>query len=104
MTTRVDLFADAPGQERAVAELVAAAGAPVHAYLFLGPAGTNKDNAAVAFAAMILCEHGGCGTCPTCQRVLTTGHPDLVIAEPVGVAYKVEELRTIGRASCRERV
>ena len=50
MTTRVDLFADVPGQERAVAELVAAAAAPVHAYLFLGPAGTNKDTAAIAFA------------------------------------------------------
>ena len=101
MTTRVDLFADVPGQERAVAELVAAAAAPVHAYLFLGPAGTNKDTAAIAFAAMILCEHGGCGTCATCQRVLTTGHPDLVVVEPVGVAYKVEELRTIGQVALR---
>lgn len=90
-----------PDRLEALAELVAAAGTPVHAYLFLGPAGTNKDKAAVAFAAMILCEQGGCGTCVICQRVLTAGHPDLVIAEPVGVAYKVEELGTIGQVAFR---
>ena len=41
------------GQARAVEQLTRAATNPVHAYLFEGPAGSTKDEAARAFAALL---------------------------------------------------
>ena len=46
---------DVVGQGPAIAQLDAAiAAGPLHAYLFLGPAGSTKDEAARAFAALLL--------------------------------------------------
>ena len=42
------------GQADAVAALRASLAAPVHAYLFVGPAGSTKHDAARAFAALLL--------------------------------------------------
>ena len=42
------------GQPRAVAALTRAADSPVHAYMFVGPPGSTKDEAARAFAALLL--------------------------------------------------
>ena len=57
------VFDGVVGQEAAVAQLRAAVSAPVHAYLFVGPAGSGKETAARAFAAGLLCPYGGCGEC-----------------------------------------
>ena len=65
------------GQDVAVATLRAAAARPVHAYLFVGPPGTGKLPAAMAFAAMLLCPGGGEDGCETCRRVLDGCHPDV---------------------------
>ena len=43
----------------------------VHSWLFVGPAGSGRSNAAVAFAAALVCSQSGCGTCRDCQTVLT---------------------------------
>ena len=45
------------GQPRAVDQLSRAAVNPVHAYLFVGPAGSTKHEAARAFAALLLVGH-----------------------------------------------
>jgi DNA polymerase-3 subunit delta' len=45
------------GQPRAVEQLTRAAAAPVHAYLFVGPPGSTKHEAARAFAALLLTGH-----------------------------------------------
>lgn len=42
------------GQQRAVQLLTAAAQHPTHAYLFVGPPGSGKDEAALAFAALLM--------------------------------------------------
>ena len=42
----IDLFREVIGQDRAVAQLRAAAAEPVHAYLFVGPSGSGKRAAA----------------------------------------------------------
>ena len=66
---------------------------PVHAYLYLGPSGSQRETAAFATAAALLCEQGGCGSCTTCQRVLGRVHPDVFFLELEGKALSVEQLR-----------
>lgn len=87
------LYADVVAQHRAVAQLRAAARAPVHAYLFVGDAGAGARAAARSFAAALVCPDGGCGTCATCQRVLRGAHPDVRVFERTGASLRVEELR-----------
>jgi DNA polymerase-3 subunit delta' len=92
-----ELYAGVVGQEAAVGQLRAAAVAPVHAYLLVGPPGTGKRSAARSFAAALLCPNGGDGTCPTCVRVLGGGHPDVIVLERQGAAIAVDEAREIAR-------
>jgi DNA polymerase-3 subunit delta' len=90
-----ELFAEVVGQEAAVATLVASAPHPVHAYLFLGPAGSGRRAAARAFAAALLCPAGGDGTCSHCRRALAGTHPDLVVVERAGAAVGVDQARRL---------
>jgi DNA polymerase-3 subunit delta' len=85
------LYADVVGQGRAVEQLVAAAAAPVHAYLLVGPPGSGKRAAARGFAASLLCRRGGCGECRDCRLALAGQHPDLVVVEPKGDRIRVVE-------------
>lgn len=83
------------GQERAVAQLRAAAVAPVHAYLFVGPTGVGTRDAARAFAADLLDDDSG--------RALAERHPDLVVVEPAdkGAAITTDALREVVRLAAR---
>lgn len=74
------------GQPKVVAELqqaVAAAEgsdpahAMSHAWLITGPPGSGRTTAALAFAASLLCDHQGCGSCNQCMAVLGGDHPDV---------------------------
>jgi DNA polymerase-3 subunit delta' len=91
-----DLFADIVGQQLAVSILTRALehGA-THAYLFSGPPGSGKSEAAVAFAAGLACPDGGCGRCGTCRRVLEGLHPDVEIIAPEGNFIRKEEITEI---------
>src|SRR5207237_9189193 len=95
------VFDQLVGQERAVVQLEAAARAPVHAHLFVGPPGSGKRAAARAFAAALLCPDGGCGTCDVCTRVLAGLHPDVVLVERSGPYITVEQAREIVRLALR---
>ena len=87
-----ELWARLVGQDRVTETLRAAATLPGDAYLFAGPPGTGKEEAARVFAAAILCpDH--CGTCNICGRVLRGIHPDVVILEPEGYTYPIEAIR-----------
>jgi len=90
------LFADIVGQEMAVSILTRALrqGAS-HAYLFSGPPGVGKSEAAVAFAAGLACADGGCGSCTTCRRVQEGLHPDVEIVVPEGNFIRKEEITQI---------
>lgn len=87
------LFADIVGQEMAVAILSRALeqGAS-HAYLFSGPPGVGKSEAALAFAAGLTCADGGCGVCSTCRRVQEGLHPDVEVVAPEGNFIRKEEI------------
>ena len=66
------------------------------AYLFTGPAGSNKTQAAYALAQSLICEDAGCGKCDACVRVERRTHPDVRAYAPEGAAgYLVEQIREI---------
>jgi len=92
------VFSDIIGQEEATTLLTAAlrSGQLSHAYLFVGPAGLGKLEAARSLAAGLLCERGGCGACPTCQRIARDAYPDFQVLEPDGVAgYLIDQIREL---------
>lgn len=66
-----------------------------HAYLFSGPPGSGKTEAALAFAAGLACSDRGCGACQTCRRVLEGLHPDVEVIAPEGNYIRKEEITEI---------
>lgn len=92
------------GQHRAVDVLQRAvagdAHAMTHAWLFVGPPGSGRSNAAKAFAAALQCERGGCGECNDCRTALTGAHPDVTLhaTEKLSIGIK-EALDLAGRAN-----
>jgi DNA polymerase III subunit delta' len=82
-------------QPRARVALSAAlATGPSHAYLFRGPKGSGKGEAARAFAAEILAE-GAADPDDARRRAMLdpSPHPDLVWLSPPGAQHMVEEVR-----------
>ena len=90
------LFENIVGQHLAVSLLTRALeqGAS-HAYLFVGPAGVGKTEAALDFAAGLACADRGCATCSTCRRVLEGLHPDVEVVAPEGNFIRKEEITEI---------
>lgn len=93
----VDAWHEVVGQDSAV-ELLrsAAAGDPVHAWLFVGPTGTGKRAAARAFAGELLAaEPAVAGDAEAAERArslaLSEQHPDLIIVERVGAAISTDQ-------------
>lgn len=95
------LFDAVIGQERAVEFLRGSAANPVHAYLFVGPDSAGARNAALGFAAALLCPTGGCGECSACRRALHATHPDLVLVERTGASILVDDAREVTRLALR---
>ncbi|MEO5680461.1 MAG: hypothetical protein ABIS47_12425, partial [Acidimicrobiales bacterium] len=95
------LFAGVPGQERAVAELVAAARRPSHAYLLVGPPGTGGREAASAFAAALV---GGAGDPDVARRAIAFAHPDVRLYEREGASLSIGDARDITRMAYRAPV
>jgi DNA polymerase-3 subunit delta' len=66
-----------------------------HSWLFTGPAGSGRSNAAIAFAAGLLCEKGGCGTCISCTTTIDGSHSDIELVGTEGLSIKVDEVREL---------
>jgi DNA polymerase III subunit delta' len=96
-----DAFAGVIGQPGVVAQLRAAAEAPVHAYLLQGAPGAGARAAADAFAAALLCPNGGCGHCRDCRLALAGEHPDAVTFQPTGAFLRREDGEEIIRLALR---
>ena len=93
---RVDPWSTVVGQDRAVAQLQAAAKAPVHAYLLVGPRGSGKRALALAFAAELLSEGAEPDDADRHRRLALAGvHPDVVITERTGPWITAEQAREI---------
>lgn len=71
-----------------------------HAWLFTGPPGSGRSNAALAFAAALVCRTGGCNACTDCKTALTGSHADVELIRTEGLSIKIDEVRElITRAS-----
>jgi DNA polymerase-3 subunit delta' len=71
-----------------------------HAWLFTGPPGSGRSNAALAFAAALVCRNGGCNNCTDCNTAMTGSHADVELIKTEGLSIKIDEVRElITRAS-----
>ncbi|HEY9564328.1 MAG TPA: DNA polymerase III subunit delta', partial [Nocardioides sp.] len=69
------------------------------AFLFTGPPGSGRSNAAVAFAGALQCEQAGCGTCQSCRTVLAGSHADVSLIRTEKLSIGVDEVRDLVRRS-----
>ena len=71
-----------------------------HAWLFTGPPGSGRSNAAIAFAAALVCKNDGCSNCADCMATITNSHADVELIKTEGLSIKIDEIRElISRAS-----
>lgn len=84
------------GQSRAVDQLTRAAVNPVHAYLFVGPPGSTKHEAARAFAALLLVGHDE-PEARDARLALAGEHPDVREVERTGPKISKDQVSDIIR-------
>jgi DNA polymerase-3 subunit delta' len=66
-----------------------------HAWLFTGPPGSGRSNAASAFAAALICNESGCNHCLDCATAIKGGHADVELLRTEGLSIKIEEIREL---------
>ncbi len=80
------------GQRRVIEALrTAASGHGMsQAFLFIGPPGSGRSNAAIAFAAALQCEEQppGCGVCHSCHTVLAGSHADVTVVRTEKLSHR----------------
>ena len=69
--------------------------AMTHSWLFVGPPGSGRSNAAIAFAAALVCKQSSCGKCTDCTTVLSSTHADVERFNSTGLSIKAEEVREL---------
>jgi DNA polymerase-3 subunit delta' len=102
----VSVFDSLVGQDAVVAQLEAAVAGHgmTHAWLFTGPPGSGRSNAARAFAAALQCPDGGCGHCDTCHQVLAGTHVDVAVVVPEGLHLLIADARRVMERASRAPV
>lgn len=73
-----------------------------HAWLFTGPPGSGRSNAAIAFAAALECPQAGVGpdcpeVCHACRTVLAGSHADVSVIRTQKLSIGVDEVRDLVR-------
>lgn len=101
-----DVWRAVPGQDRAVAQLMASAADPVHAYLFVGPPGSGKEAAARVFAGEVLAASTGDASAAARHRALATDdqHPDVTVVRREGAAIAAAQAEDIIRRAALKPV
>ncbi len=99
------VWAELVGQEPVVETLrdtVARPQTMTHAWLFTGPPGSGRSNAARAFATALQCEQDGCGECHSCVTATAGSHPDITIIRTDGLSIGTDLIREhVRRAALR---
>lgn len=94
---------DLVGQRAVITALRLAAGGQgmSHSWLFTGPPGSGRSNAAIAFAAALQCEVDppGCGECHSCRTSLAGSHADVTIVRTEKLSLGVDDVRQLVRSS-----
>lgn len=100
----MSVWDDLQGQAPVVDQLRrgAAQATPNHAWLFTGPPGSGRSNAARAFAAALLCDQRdpalrGCGECKACRTALAGSHADVTSVTTEKVTISIDEARELVR-------
>ena len=100
----MSVWVDLQGQDTVVAQLRRAAQSsnPTHAWLLTGPPGSGRSNAALAFAAALVCERPelqarGCGTCKACHTTLGGTNADVTFVATEKTTITIEEARDLVR-------
>jgi len=86
------------GQRETIATLqrAVAGHGMTHAWLFTGPPGSGRSNAAIAFAAALQCERGtGCGECHACRTALAGSHPDVSVTRSETSMLYIKDMREL---------
>lgn len=102
----MSVFDELAGQAAAREQLERAAAASrldradssmTQAWLFTGPPGSGRSNAARALAASLECTGPvpGCGECSACRNVMAGNHPDVEIVATQGVTITVDQTRSL---------
>jgi DNA polymerase-3 subunit delta' len=95
-------FAQILGEERAVAIVRNALrqNRIPHAYLFVGPEGVGKRLCALTLAKALNCLSPPepaecCERCPSCMKINSANHADVVVLEPEGEVIKIDQVREL---------
>jgi DNA polymerase-3 subunit delta' len=98
--TSTGVWTSLVGQQQAVQTLqrAVAGHGMTHAWLFTGPPGSGRSNAALAFAAALQCERGvGCGECHACRTALVGSHPDVSLTRTETAVHYIKDMRDLVR-------
>ncbi|MBF0489436.1 MAG: DNA polymerase III subunit delta' [Candidatus Omnitrophica bacterium] len=69
-----------------------------HAYLFVGPKETGKTQTALGVAQLVNCESSEaapCGICPSCQKIASRNHPDVMVVNQNEGSIKIDQIRSL---------
>ena len=69
-----------------------------HAYLFVGPKEVGKTQTALALAQLVNCDNerqAPCQECPSCKKIASLSHPDVMIVGPQGDSIKIDQIRFV---------
>ncbi len=96
-TSTTSVWSTLVGQSAAIETLQRAVSGQgmTHAWLFTGPPGSGRSNAAIAFAAALLCERGGCGECQACHTTLAGSHSDVSVTRTETAQILVKGMREL---------
>lgn len=71
--------------------------AMTHAWLVTGPPGSGRSSAATTFAAALVCDEGGCGSCQACRTAAQGGHADVHVETPEGLVIPLRTSQELVR-------
>ena len=69
--------------------------AMTHAWLVTGPPGSGRSRAATTFAAALVCDEGGCGSCQACRTAGQGGHADVHVEIPEGLEILIDHVKPL---------
>lgn len=97
VTGTTDVWSSLVGQRHVIETLrrAVAGHGMTHAWLFTGPPGSGRSNAALAFAAALQCEQGGCGHCLACTTALAGSHSDVSVTRSERAVIQTDPMRDL---------